>query len=233
LAASVKAFLRKAVYTILTFFFDREKLIFLLSNKTERDLIGFKDEGYLHDIGWTNSMTNGKVVDLSNKPLPWVTYPFIQFIDSRLYNTLEIFEFGSGSSTLYYANKVAIVDSVEHDRVWYEKIQNTMPQNVTLFYCELDYGGDYCKYATKTNNNYDIIIIDGRDRVNCCINCMSALKPTGVVILDDSNSSEYTQALVFFKENGFKQIDFWGIAPIISYTKCTTIFYREGNCLEM
>jgi len=212
---------------------NREKLLFLLAsrNKTERELLGFKTGGYLHDIGWTNSIATGDIVDLANKPLPWVTYPFIAFIDDRLRKDFEIFEFGSGNSTLYYAARVRSVTSVENDRFWFEKINNSMPANVNLFYCELIYGGAYCKYALSTNKEYDIVVVDGRDRVNSCLNSIVALKPGGVIILDDSERKEYGPAHIFFSRNGFKKIDFWGIAPAVNYLKCTTIFYRNDNCL--
>src|SRR5258707_11961351 len=105
----MKSFLRTSVYKILTAVMDREKLIRLLASKdkVDRELFGFKYGGYLFDIGWTNSVATENVVGLSNKPLPWVTYPFIEFIAERLKNNLEIFEFGCGNSTLYYADKVA------------------------------------------------------------------------------------------------------------------------------
>jgi hypothetical protein len=223
--------LREAVYNILTFLMDREKLMFLLSNKEERVLLGFKRENYLYDIGWTNSIITGNIVDRSNKPLPWVTYPFIQFIAERLKNTMSVFEFGSGNSTLYYANKAATVDSVDHDKFWFDKIKSSMPSNVNLFYCESTNEDDYCHYPAKTNKQYDVIIIDGIDRVNCCINNIGALKPAGVMILDDAERKEYGPALNSLAEKGFKKIDFWGIAPAINYLKCTTIFYRDNNCL--
>lgn len=227
----MKSYLRKAIYNVLTFLMDREKLIFLLSNKEEKALLGFKRENYLYDIGWTNSIITNNVVDLSNNPIPWVTYPFIQFIGERLNSNLDIFEFGSGNSTLYYSNKVATVNSVEHDKLWYDKIKSSMPLNVNLFYCELVNEGNYCNYAAKNNKQYDIIIVDGVDRVNCCINNINALKPTGVMILDDAERKEYEPALNFLVENGFRKIDFWGIAPAVNYQKCTTIFYQNNNCL--
>jgi hypothetical protein len=227
----MRRLLRKVTYKILTFLMDREKLIVLLSKQEEKELLGFKTGGYLYDIGWVNSIKTQTVVDQLNNPLPWVTYPFIQFIAQRLNNTLEIFEFGGGNSTLYYAGRAASVNGVENDGFWYDKIKNTMPLNVKLFYCELVYGEDYCKYAIKTNKEYDIVIVDGRDRVNCCINSLAALKSTGVIVLDDSERKNYAPALNFLADNGFKKIDFWGIAPMVNYLKCTTIFYRDNNCL--
>ncbi|MBS1531838.1 MAG: FkbM family methyltransferase [Bacteroidetes bacterium] len=211
---------------------NREKLIFLLSSEyVERVLLGFKRENYLYDIGWTNSIVTGKVVDASNNPVPWVTYPFIQFIGDRLNSSLDVFEFGAGNSTLYYAGKTGSVTSVDHDMVWYEKIKSTMPPNVNLFFCELTEGGDYCNYATKTGKLYDMLIVDGMDRVNCCINNVVALKPGGVMILDDSERVDYGEATAFLAQKGFKRIDFWGTAPTVYYLKCTTIFYKDNNCL--
>jgi hypothetical protein len=229
----MKGFLRKLLYNFLTMLADREKLIFLLSNKEERTLLGFKKDGYLNDIGWVNSVNKEAVLDKDGDPLPWVTYPFIHFIANRLQPSFNIFEFGSGNSTLYYGKKVATIDSVENDLFWYDKIKGTMPPNVTLFYCELQRGGDYCKYATSTQKNYDIIIVDGRDRVNCCKESIKALSPTGILVLDDTERVDYKEGIDFLLNNEFKKIDFWGMAPTVNYLKCTTLFYRTNNCLDI
>lgn len=212
---------------------DREKLIFLLANKQDHALLGFKGSGYLNDIGWVNSVKNEAVIDKEGKPLPWVTYPFIHFIANRLLPSFNIFEFGSGNSTLYYSKKVATVDSVENDLFWYNKIKNTMPQNVSLFYCELQKGGEYCKYAGSMLKTYDIVIVDGRDRVNCCKESVKALSPTGVLVLDDTDRNDYKEGIDFLLNNGFKKLDFWGMAPTINYLKCTTVFYKNNNCLDI
>jgi hypothetical protein len=223
--------MKKIIYYILTSIMKREWLISLLSNKEEKVLLGLEKEGYLYDIGWSRSIATEMIVDRLGQPLPWVTYPFIQFIAERLNADLDIFEFGSGNSTLYYANKTASVRSVEHDEFWYNKIKNSMPSNVELFHCKLETGGDYCNYAAKTNRKYDVIIVDGRDRVNCCINSLTSLKPGGVVILDDSEREKYADGVNFLLTKGFKKIDFWGTAPAINYLKCTSVFYQGKNCL--
>ncbi|HTK18913.1 MAG TPA: hypothetical protein VL442_05360 [Mucilaginibacter sp.] len=227
----MKSFFKKALYKLLTLAMDREKLMFMLSNKEEQTLLGMKRSGYLYETGWINSIKTGNVCDLSNNPIPWVTYPFINFIEERLAPTFELFEFGSGNSTLYYSKRVASVYSVENDKLWYEKIKNSMPENVNLFYCELEYDRDYCRYAAKTSRKFDIIIVDGRDRVNCCINSVEVLNSTGVLILDDSEREEYITVTTFLTDRGFKKIEFWGIAPTVNYLKCTSIFYRSDNCL--
>ena len=111
-------------------------------------------KGYLHDIGWINSYKTKTPVNINFQPIPWVTYSFISYIENRLNKKMNIFEYGAGNSTLYYAEKVNHVISVEHDRKWFEKILENIPENVQLKHCELQYGGDYCKTIVPTDSNF-------------------------------------------------------------------------------
>ncbi len=217
----------------MTSFTSRESLQLLFSNNEEKVLLSFKHAGYLHDIGWVNSIATQSIIDVNNKPLPWVTYPFISFINTRINKSHKVFEFGSGNSTLYYAARAGSVYSVENDEFWYNKIKNTMPANVTLYQCELIYGGEYSQYALKTGSKFDVVIVDGRDRVNCCKNSIDALITGGVIVLDDSERDAYQPGIQFLTNKGFKRLDFWGIAPNVDYQKCTTIFYKSDNCLNI
>lgn len=56
--------------------------------------------GYLYEIGWINSFQNKMPMNKSGAPFPWVTYSFIDYISSRLKLDMDIFEYGSGNSTL-------------------------------------------------------------------------------------------------------------------------------------
>jgi hypothetical protein len=187
--------------------------------------------GYLNQIGWINSYKKMMPVDNKGNPLPWVTYPFIDFIESRLNRSMEIFEYGSGNSTLWYADKVKYVTSVEHDQNWYEKVKNNLPDNTTIHYSKLVYGKEYCQYAKQLDKKFDLIIVDGRDRVNCIKNSIECLTSSGVIILDDSERSSYLDGIQYLIDSGFKKIDFWGISPGLFYKKNTTVFYKNNNCL--
>jgi len=98
-------------------------------------------------------------------------------------------------------------------------------------HCELQYGGDYCKNIVSIDSKYSIIIVDGRDRVNCILNSTSSNYQDGVLILVDSEREEYQNGVIHLKQLGYNELDFWGIAPGIFYYKCTSIFYRDNNCL--
>ena len=214
---------RKAKKVVLKFLLD----------KSEKKLISFKNSGYLNDVGWLNSFNSNTPVNKNNEPLPWVTYSFIDFISERLNKSIDMFEYGSGFSTLFYSSRVNSVTTVEHNEEWYNKLKSQLPKNVTAIYRDLDIDGKYCRTAKSVNKKFDIIVIDGRERVNCVKNSVGALKDNGIIILDDSERKIYQEAISFLNDINFKKIDFWGFSPGLFYKKCTTILYQDNNCINL
>jgi hypothetical protein len=196
-------------------------------------ILSFGHKGYLSSIGWFRAFDQKKAIDGNGNDLPWVTYSFIDFIQPRLNKELHIFEYGSGSSTLYYAKRVGKVVSVEHDKDWYAKILSTKPSNAEMIFTELQTDGAYSRKAASLDAQFDIIIVDGRDRVNCCKHSVAALSPSGVLVLDDSERPDYEEARIFLKAQGFKELSFSGISPGLFYLKATSVFYKAQNCLAI
>ena len=54
--------------------------------------------------------------------IPWITFGAIRFLKRLLTKEMVVYEFGSGGSTLFFANRVKRVYSVEHDTAWFEKV---------------------------------------------------------------------------------------------------------------
>jgi hypothetical protein len=204
-----------------------------LDLRTISALLSQKYDGYLKKVGWFESFTSGSVVDKNSQPIPWLSYPFISFISDRLTKTMNIFEFGSGNSTLYFSEKVNSVTSVEHDKDWYIKILSKKNNNVNLLFVQLETNGKYCRSALSGKSRFHIIIVDGEDRVNCIFNSLDSLERNGVIILDDSERNEYADGIDFLLKNSFKKIDFYGMAAGVLYEKCTSLFYKEDNCLNI
>jgi hypothetical protein len=194
-------------------------------------ILSFNKKGYLYDIGWFKSFDRQTPVDANNRPIPWVTYSFIDFITDRLTAQHSIFEFGSGNSSYFYAKHAGKVVSVEHDQGWLEKVNRNKPDNLQVIYCELKKDGAYCRTPETLGEQFDIIIVDGRDRVNCCKHAINSLTDGGVVVLDDSERASYKPAVNFLMKNGFRHIPFSGISPGLFYLKSTSVFYKPGNCL--
>jgi hypothetical protein len=203
------------------------------SPKRLRTLLSFNDKGYLDEIGWFNAFDSKSPVDQDNNPIPWVTYSFIDFIQERLNSKHTVFEFGSGNSTYYYAKHAGKVVSVEHDKDWYDKIIKSKPENAEMIFCELVRDGNYCRTPVSLKKKFDIIIVDGRDRVNCCIQAVDALSDDGVIVLDDSERKQYKEGIDFLIKKGFKHLPFSGISPGLFYNKSTSVFYKTNNCLNI
>ncbi len=196
-------------------------------------LLSYGHKGYLATIGWFTAFDNHQAVDANNQPIPWVTYSFIDFIKERLHNNLTVFEYGSGNSTLFYAKKVKRVVSVEHDNAWYKKIVNEKAANAEMIFTKLEPNGEYSQKAKLLNEKFDVIIVDGRDRVNCCKHSVDALTENVVLVLDDSESEDYKEARIFLKNRGFRELSFSGISPGLFYKKATSVFYKKENCLDI
>lgn len=71
---------------------------------------------YLRAVGWTRSAIGGRAVDADGEPYPWLTYPAVQFLEGRIRAEFRVFEYGSGSSTLWWSRRVASVVSCDHHR---------------------------------------------------------------------------------------------------------------------
>lgn len=205
----------------------------LLNTSKLKALLSFGVKGYLAEIGWFRAFETKSAIDENGNPIPWVTYSFIDFIKDRLSSSHSVFEFGSGNSTLFYAKYSGKVVSVEHDKEWYQKIVSSKPANSEMILETLEPNGEYCRKPLRLEQKFDIIIVDGRDRVNCCKQSIEALSESGVVVLDDSERQEYTEAIAFFISNGYKHLPFSGISPGLFYKKSTSVFYRANNCLGL
>ncbi len=45
---------------------------------------------------------------------------------------MRVFEYGAGYSTLYFADRVETIVSIEHAETWVETLKTAMPDNVVL-----------------------------------------------------------------------------------------------------
>jgi hypothetical protein len=188
---------------------------------------------YLHKTGWIQSLEKRKPIDNHGSLIPWMNFPTIKFLEERLTQDLNLFEFGSGYSTYFYANRVRTVTSVEYDEKWLHIIESQVPDNVKLIFQEKDRDGDYCRTIGATGDHYDVVLVDGRDRVHCVKQSISALSAKGVILLDDSHRDKYQEAINYAKEMGFKILNLEGLKAAEAELYRTSIFYREGNCLEI
>ncbi|WP_026630774.1 FkbM family methyltransferase [Dyadobacter alkalitolerans] len=186
-------------------------------------------DGALKQYGWFRSFHTKQSVDANGDPLPWYTYPFILFLKPRLKPDFVVFEYGSGNSTRWYGARVKQITAVEHDADWIKLIKPKLPSNAKVI--EKPLGDSYIQAVKDADERYNIIIVDGRNRVKCANFAVDYLTNDGVLILDNSEREWYQKAKDYLKERGFRRLDFIGMAPIVGIETCTSVFYRDGNCL--
>ena len=61
--------------------------------------------------------------------IPWMTYRCIEFLEGAVTKESSIFEFGSGGSTLFFAERCGRLISVEHDAEWGELVRQALIDN--------------------------------------------------------------------------------------------------------
>lgn len=136
-----------------------------------------------------------------NEYKPWIHTNVTNILKKTIKKDTKILEFGSGFSTLFFQNYSNNVISIEHNRSWYNKILPKINNNTKYILKEEDYiskpSYDSIFYSCNSLNEllnieipdeyFDIILVDGINRVNCVLASYKKLKRKGILILDDSN----------------------------------------------
>ncbi len=117
-------------------------------------------------------------------------------------------------------------------KIGIQKILKKIPANVELTITSSLSAKDYLKPLIE-ELRFDVIIVDGLFRNECITASLMHLSEAGVIILDDSERDEYNEGIAFLIQSGFRQLNFSGIAPGIFFRKCTTIFYKDKNCMNI
>ncbi len=120
---------------------------------------------------------------------PWQSDEFLEWFDSILKkDDLDIFEFGSGYSTIWLEKRARRLVSVEHDIRWYEKLKNDLENTHYIFSHPESY------HRTIHNHSpFDVIIVDGIYRVRCIREAIKSARPGCLIILDDSEKDKYKE----------------------------------------
>lgn len=170
-----------------------------------------------------------KAVDARGKPLPWYTYPAIDFLSGVDFSGQSVLEFGAGQSTRWWAERAARVFSVEEDARWFEAVLKAVKSkaNVEVHLAQESLGFA----ATPIGRTFDVIVIDGGDRFLCAQASLKMLQPGGVIVLDNSEGfwgAEGTYPIIdLFEREGFMRVDFYGFAPAVPKRHCTSLFFRD------
>lgn len=187
-------------------------------------------------LPWFSSLLPGR--SPLHDAVPWLSFRAVEWLEGHLRPDMRIFEYGSGGSTLFFAQRVREVASVEHDRAWHEAVAAELAQrgvaNCVYRLVEPEpaegVGTDTGSYLSRhpyyqgltfaryvqsilayEDASFDLVLIDGRARIACADTALAKVKPGGYLILDNMERDEYQIARSLLA--ALPCIDISGILP--------------------
>ncbi len=191
---------------------------------------------------------NYKLFKLINPQTPWTSQASIKAFEKILNKDMVGFEYGSGFSTMFFSKHLKHLTSVEHNEEWFRivktklkdqginnveyhfipsiKAENTFnytfyqDYHLTLkdFTIRKEYHDYFSFISTFNNEHFDFIIVDGRARVECCLNAIPKLKSGGLFVLDNSDRDRYKPM--------FKVLESWKSITTTTGLFDTTIWFK-------
>jgi predicted O-methyltransferase YrrM len=167
--------------------------------------------------------------------LPSLAIQIISFLDLYITKKMRVFEWGSGGSTIFFAQRAKETISIEHMREWHTRISEALVYAGIDGECDLrlvtrdlvrsleaeEFKSSQPLLRNVTFMNYvkaidefedesfDVVLVDGRARASCITRAVPKIKPGGILVVDDSARPQYQKAL---------SLDGWhrsnGIGPI-------------------
>ncbi len=180
------------------------------------------------DYGHLRSTFKYEAIDNFGHPIPWYTYPAIEYIKQLDFSNKTVFEYGSGNSSLFWAGIAKSVISIEENEHWYKKLTESNKYNNLEIYL-IQQERNYFNKILDFPYNFDVVIIDGIfNRYECAKIAINKLNRGGFIILD--NSDWYVETSAFLRDFNLIEIDMAGFTPINGYTSTTSFFlHREFN----
>jgi predicted O-methyltransferase YrrM len=126
---------------------------------------------------------------------PWIIAEVVTFIAKLLKenSNANVLEFGSGCSTAFITQYTNNLVTIEDNLKWYQTVQEYVAQNNLVVDLRLVQNGYYKECLKLPKNYFDLILVDGRHRMNCLRYAREIVKPGGILILDDSTYYEKYQ----------------------------------------
>lgn len=188
--------------------------------------------------------------DMAALDLPWWTFGATCQVEEFLRQRgglANVFEYGSGASTIWLSKRARRVSYVEHD-AGFAALVNQMTKgegNVTgalvspipcksgVPICPSGRKGyenyDFSAYVSSIRNakgSFDLIVVDGRARSFCLREALHHLNADGIIVFDNSHRKRYKKAIL---KSGLVAQVFKGLAPALPYLEETTILQNVNK----
>ena len=181
------------------------------------------------ELGQYESIKRWDCRDKSGDEIPWYTYPAIEYLGNLDFRDADVFEYGSGNSSVFWGKRCNHLVCIEDDEEWYQKIRGKLPANVDYQLVEKDEDA-YVSSISRYEQEFDVIIVDGNYRHACARRAVTKLKSDGLVILDNSDWFEKTAE--FLRGEDLIEVDMAGFGPINGYRWVTSFFFTRNVKLK-
>jgi hypothetical protein len=168
---------------------------------------------------------------------PWWPYAMTEFVESVLPPDARVFEYGGGGSSAWLSDHGVRLTVIEHHQEWCEELRRVLPNTVEVISAPAcgvgaigssavaGYFDDYVKAIDSyPDRSFDLVIIDGRARVECVARAKAKVKQGGHLLLDDSDRSRYSAAITAMSAWQVKTIT--GLKPGSPIPATTTIWTK-------
>ena len=202
-----------------------------------------RERRYTH---WLYSLTRVyDSLELARLDVPWWTYAAIDVVDGWIAarpHPVRVFEYGSGASTIWLAQRTDEVHSVEHHRKFAQQLRPSLDvfDHVTLHIVEprpseqprvpsrkegwgdVDFA-DYVAAIDTVGGTFDLVVIDGRAREACLAAAGPRLAADGMIVFDNSRRRRYRGAI---HASGLEERALRGLVPTLPYPDQTSLLTK-------
>jgi predicted O-methyltransferase YrrM len=146
--------------------------------------------------------------------IPHLNVPTIALLEYVVDKESHVLEFGSGSSTLWFAERACRIISYESEKGWHGAvIAEAQKRGLKNLVVHLDF--EYWKHLGKLEGQeYDIILIDGAEHINARESCIREtwryLAEGGYFVVDDTHRKRYEKEIEFIDGFGWTRWDITG-----------------------
>ena len=128
----------------------------------------------------------------------WLPYRLTDTLLHRIGPGTRVFEYGGGGSTAWFADLGADVTTVEHHPEWVAHLNEQFRDDEHVELIHRSDANGFADYITAIDAypdaSFDVVVVDGRERVQCFEHSVAKIKPGGTLILDDVDRARYARA---------------------------------------
>ena len=194
---------------------------------------------------WIHSLLPGR--NPIRDQVPWMNFKVIRWMRSYLDASMQVFEYGTGGSTLFLARRVRRLVSVESDPRWHAAVAQSLSDH-GIRNCDLRLvpsqppgartdpryvstakgvaGRDFRRYVeaidTCEDGSLDLVLVDGYARLACVAHAVRKVREGGYLLVDDTDWKKYGRTFDLLRR--YARVDFVGVTPFQFNLRQTSVW---------